>query len=74
MDLHSIDSVKTVSLHFVSIWLYIVKYLTDHFIHLIIIHDNDMNTILDNDDSRQFDDKDDDSMMTNSISFNSMMI
>jgi len=69
MDLHSIDSAKTVSLHFVSVLLCIVKHLTDHFIHLIIIHDDDMNMI-DNDDS----DDDDDSTSINSISFNSMMI
>jgi len=73
MNINLMDSVKTVSLHFVSILLCIVKYLTDHFIHLIIIHDDDMNTI-DNNDSGQFDDEDDDSTMTNSISFNSTMI
>jgi len=50
MDLHSIDSVKTVSLHFVSVLLCIVKYLTNHFIHLIIILDDEMN-LIDNDDS-----------------------
>jgi len=46
MNLHSIDSVKTVSLHFVSILLCIVKYLTNYFIHhdIVILYD-DMNTI-----------------------------
>jgi len=45
VNLHSIDSVKTVSLHFVYVLLCIVKYLTNHFIHLIVILYDEMNTI-----------------------------
>ena len=63
MDLHSIDSVKTVSLHFVSILLCIVKYLTNHFIHLIVILYDDMNTI--NVDSMMTTDNNNDDKLNN---------